>query len=135
MKIYVGNLSYNLSENELKDVFTPYGEVASVKIMTDKFTGRSKGFAFVEMPNDAEANNAIQGLNDVEVAQRSIKVNEARERTFDNNRPRTGGGFNRGGDRGGYGGNRGGGDRGGYGGGNRGGGYGGNRGGNEGGEY
>lgn len=137
MKIYVGNLSYNLSENELKDVFTPYGEVASVKIMTDKFTGRSKGFAFVEMPNDAEANNAIQGLNDVEVAQRSIKVNEARERTFDNNRPRTGGG---------YGGNRGGGDRGGYGGGgnrgggyggggNRGGGYGGNRGGNEGGEY
>jgi RNA recognition motif-containing protein len=97
MKIYVGNLSYDLSENDLKDVFTPYGEVASVKIMTDKFTGRSKGFAFVEMPNDAEANNAINGLNDVEVAQRSIKVNEARERTFDNNRPRSGGGFNRGG--------------------------------------
>jgi RNA recognition motif-containing protein len=119
MKIYVGNLSYDLSENDLKDVFTPYGEVASVKIMTDKFTGRSKGFAFVEMPNDAEANNAINGLNDVEVAQRSIKVNEARERTFDNNRPRSGGGFNRGGDRGGY--NRGG-DRGGY-----------NRGGNDGG--
>lgn len=115
MKIYVGNLSYDLSENDLKDVFTPYGEVASVKIMTDKFTGRSKGFAFVEMPNDAEANNAINGLNDVEVAQRSIKVNEARERTFDNNRPRSGGGgFNRGGDRGG--------DRGGY-----------NRGGNDGG--
>jgi RNA recognition motif-containing protein len=123
MKIYVGNLSYDLSENDLKDVFTPYGEVASVKIMTDKFTGRSKGFAFVEMPNDAEANNAINGLNDVEVAQRSIKVNEARERTFDNNRPRSGGGFNRGGDRGG--------DRGGY---NRGGDRGGyNRGGNDGG--
>ena len=49
MKIYVGNLSYDLSENDLKDVFTPYGEVASVKIMTDKFTGRSKGFAFVEI--------------------------------------------------------------------------------------
>lgn len=134
MKIYVGNLSYNLSENELKDVFTPYGEVASVKIMTDKFTGRSKGFAFVEMPNDAEANNAIQGLNDVEVAQRSIKVNEARERTFDNNRPRSGGGYggggNRGGGYGGGGGNRGGG----YGGGGNRGGYG-NRGGNEGGEY
>jgi RNA recognition motif-containing protein len=127
MKIYVGNLSYNLSENDLKDVFTPYGEVTSVKIMTDKFTGRSKGFAFVEMPNDAEANNAINGLNNVEVAQRSIKVNEARERTFDENRPRSGGGggynrgggggdrggYNRGGDRGGYnrGGNGGGGDR------------------------
>jgi RNA recognition motif-containing protein len=122
MKIYVGNLSYNLSENDLKDVFTPYGEVTSVKIMTDKFTGRSKGFAFVEMPNDAEANNAINGLNNVEVAQRSIKVNEARERTFDENRPRSGGGYNRGGgDRGGY--NRGG-DRGGF---NRGNGGGGDR--------
>lgn len=104
MKIYVGNLSYNLSETELKDVFTPYGEVTSVKIMTDKFTGRSKGFAFVEMPNDAEANSAIEGLNNVEVAARSIKVNEARERTFDENRPRSnggGGGYNRGGNSGG----------------------------------
>lgn len=114
MKIYVGNLSYNLSENDLKNVFTPYGEVSSVKIMTDKFTGRSKGFAFVEMPNDAEATNAINGLNDVEVAQRNMKVNEARERTPDSNRPRTGGGFNRGGDRGGF-------NRGGSGGYNRGG--------------
>jgi RNA recognition motif-containing protein len=109
MKIYVGNLSYSLSENDLKNVFTPYGEVSSVKIMTDKFTGRSKGFAFVEMPNDAEASNAINGLNDVEVAQRNLKVNEARERTPDSNRPRSGG-FNRGGDRGGY--NRGGYNRG-----------------------
>jgi cold-inducible RNA-binding protein len=123
MKIYVGNLSYNMSENDLKDVFSPYGEVESVKIITDKFTGRSKGFAFVEMPNDGEANNAINGLNNVEVGQRSIKVNEARERSADE-RPRSNGGFNRGG------GNRGGG--GGY---NRGGGGGYGRGNDNGGNY
>ena len=98
-----------MSENDLKDVFTPYGEVASVKIITDKFTGRSKGFAFVEMPNDGDANNAINGLNNAEVAQRSLKVNEARERSEDE-RPRSGGGFNRGGNRGGF--NRGGYNRG-----------------------
>lgn len=95
MKIYVGNLSYQLSENDLKDVFAAYGEVSSVKIMTDKLTGRSSGFAFVEMPNDEEANNAINGLNNAEVAQRSIRVDRARERSNDNNRPRSGG-YNRG---------------------------------------
>lgn len=106
-----------MSENDLKNAFTAYGEVSSVKIITDKFTGRSKGFGFVEMPNDADANNAINGLNNAEVGQRSIKVNEAIERPADE-RPRSGGGFNRGG------GNRGGGF-------NRGGGY--NRGGDQGG--
>lgn len=97
MKIYVGNLSYQLSENDLKEVFAAYGEVSSVKIMTDKLTGRSSGFAFVEMPNDEEGNNAINGLNNAEVAQRSIRVDKARERerSNDNNRPR-GGGYNRG---------------------------------------
>jgi RNA recognition motif-containing protein len=91
MKIYVGNLSYNVKENELEEVFKEYGEVTSVKVITDKFTGRSKGFAFVEMPNDEEAQNAIKELNEAELASRNLKVNEAQEpkqRTdrFDNKR-------------------------------------------------
>jgi RNA recognition motif-containing protein len=79
MKIYVGNLSYNVKENELEEIFKEYGEVTSVKVISDKFTGRSKGFAFVEMPNDDEAQNAIRELNEAEFSSRNLKVNEARE--------------------------------------------------------
>ncbi|HAW08255.1 MAG: RNA-binding protein [Chloroherpetonaceae bacterium] len=79
MKIYVGNLSYNVKDADLLEIFKEYGEIASAKVITDKFTGRSKGFGFVEMPNDAEAQNAIKELNDAELDNRNIKVNEARE--------------------------------------------------------
>ena len=78
MNIYVGNLNYSLQEEELKEVFAEFGEVASVKIIKDKVTGRSKGFGFIEMENDKEANNAIQELNGVEVKGRNLKVNQAK---------------------------------------------------------
>ena len=81
MNIYVGNLNYNLTEDELKEIFEEFGEVSSVKIITDKYSGRSKGFGFVEMPNDAEGKSAINDLNDKDMNGRNIKVNEARERT------------------------------------------------------
>ena len=80
MNIYVGNLPYSISENELKNVFTEHGEVSGVNIITDKYSGRSKGFAFVEMPNKEEAESAIRTLNDSQLSRRSIKVNEARPR-------------------------------------------------------
>ena len=78
MNIYVGNLSYNVTEDELKNVFAQYGEVSSAKIITDKYSGRSKGFGFVEMPVLGEAEEAITALNDKEVKGRNIKVNKAR---------------------------------------------------------
>src|SRR5437763_14542977 len=78
MNIYVGNLSWNLKDQDLANLFTPYGEVASAKIVTDKFTQRSKGFGFVEMPNDAEAQAAIAQLNGSEVEGRNLVVNESR---------------------------------------------------------
>ena len=78
MNIYVGNLSYNVTEDELKNVFAQYGEVSSAKIITDKYSGRSKGFGFVEMPVQGEAEEAITALNDKEVKGRNIKVNKAR---------------------------------------------------------
>jgi RNA recognition motif-containing protein len=78
MNIYVGNLSWNLSDQDLSNLFTPFGEVASAKIVTDKFTQRSKGFGFVEMPNDDEAQAAISQLNGSEVDGRNIVVNESR---------------------------------------------------------
>ena len=81
MNIYVGNLNYNLTEDELKEIFEEFGEVSTVKIITDKYSGRSKGFGFVEMPNDAEGKDAINDLNDKDMNGRNIKVNEARERT------------------------------------------------------
>jgi len=80
MNIYVGNLSYNIGENDLKEIFEEYGDVTSVKIITDKETGKAKGFAFVEMSNKEEAINAIRELNGAELDKRNIKVNEARER-------------------------------------------------------
>ena len=125
MNIYVGNLPYKITENDLRDLFSAYGEVTSVSMIKDKMTGQSKGFGFVDMPDGAEGNAAIQGLNEQAVQGRNIKVNEAKPRE---DRPRDGGGS-----RGGFGGGGsrdGGGSRGGFGGGSRdGGGRGGDRGG------
>ena len=81
MKIYVGNLSYGTSEDELRATFEPFGTVGSVDIITDRETGRSKGFGFVEMTNNAEAQAAIDGLDGKELGDRSLTVNEARART------------------------------------------------------
>ncbi len=80
MNIYVGNLDYGLQESELEQIFREYGEVASVKIIKDKYTGKAKGFGFIEMPDDTEANTAIQELNGKEVNGRQMKVNQARPR-------------------------------------------------------
>jgi RNA recognition motif-containing protein len=80
MNIYVGNLHFNVSEDELRKAFEEYGEVASVKIITDKYSGRSKGFGFVEMLNDNEAKNAIENLNGNEIKGRAVNVNQAREK-------------------------------------------------------
>ena len=80
MNIYVGNLSFKVEEPELSKLFEEYGEVSSVKIITDKYSGRSKGFAFVVMDNDEEAKNAINELNGKEVDGREVVVNEARPR-------------------------------------------------------
>ncbi len=82
MNIYVGNIPYRLSEDELKEIFQEYGTVDSVKIITDKFTGRSKGFGFIEMPNQDEAQKAIDELNEAEVDGRNLRVNEARPREY-----------------------------------------------------
>ena len=78
MNIYVGNLSWNLKDQDLSTLFATYGEVGSAKIVTDKFTNRSKGFGFVEMPNDDQAQAAIAALNGSEVDGRNIVVNESR---------------------------------------------------------
>ncbi len=80
MNIYVGNLHYNVTEDELKEASKGYGEVVSAKIITDKYSGRSKGFGFIEMPNDSEAKEAIDGVNGTEIGGREVKVNQARER-------------------------------------------------------
>ena len=145
MNIFVGSLPFSLEEAELKGFFEEYGEVASARIITDKFSGRSKGFGFIEMPSEEEAKKAIEELNGAEVDGRTIVVNESIEKPKDGTRRPGGGGggfnrgggggggFNRGGgggggggDRGGYRGGSGGGDRGGF---NRGGSGGGDRGG------
>jgi len=80
MNIYVGNLSYSMSEDELRAAFAAHGEVSSVKILTDRETGRSRGFGFVEMPNHSEGETAINQLNGKEVGGRALRVNEARPR-------------------------------------------------------
>lgn len=108
MNIYVSNLNFKTSDVELNELFTEFGTVSSAKVITDRESGRSRGFGFVEMPNDDEAKEAIAGLNNKEVDGRAMSVSVAKERE-----ERSGG------SRGGYGG---GGSRGGYGGGNRGGG-------------
>ena len=80
MNIYVGNLPYEASEEELRKAFAAFGEVSSVSLITDKFTGQSKGFAFVEMANNASADAAIKGLNATAMGGRSLKVNQAKPR-------------------------------------------------------
>ena len=97
-KLYVGNLPFSTTEDDLRQMFVQYGEVTSVTIINDKFSGRSKGFGFVEMPNDDEAMKAIEGLNGKDMDGRGIVVNEARPME---DRPRRDFG---GGDRGGRGG-------------------------------
>jgi RNA recognition motif-containing protein len=82
-KIYVGNLSYDTTEEKINNLFAQHGEVVSVKAISDKFTGKSKGFAFVEMSNDDEAKSAISALNGQELDGRSIKVNEALDKPRD----------------------------------------------------
>jgi RNA recognition motif-containing protein len=109
MNIFVGSLPFSLEEADLRESFEAYGAVESVKIITDKFTGRSKGFGFVEMSNDDEAQKAIDELNGATVSGRTIVVNkseprpEGERKSFNNNRS---GGFNRDNNRGGGGFNR-----------------------------
>ena len=117
-KLYVGNLPYSVRDEDLQQSFGQFGAVTSAKVMMDRDTGRSKGFGFVEMGSDAEAQAAIAGMNGQPLGGRSVVVNEARP--MEARPPRTGGGFGGGGGGGGYGGGGGGGDRsggGGYGGG------------------
>ena len=119
MNIFVGSLPFSLEEADLKELFEAYGEVSTVKLISDRETGRSKGFGFVEMPDDESAQKAITGLNGAEVKGRSIAVSQAEEKKPNDRRGGGGGGYgggNRGGG-GGYGGgggNRGGGGGGGY---------------------
>jgi RNA recognition motif-containing protein len=80
MNIYVGNISYSTDDDKLVELFSTFGEVASARVISDRDTGRSKGFGFVEMPNDAEANAAIEALNEKEIDGRSLRINEARPR-------------------------------------------------------
>jgi RNA recognition motif-containing protein len=77
MNVYIGNISYNMSPEEIKEIFLPYGNVLNVKIIIDKQTGRSKGYAFVEMETDQAAENAIKALNETEIRGRNVKVNSA----------------------------------------------------------
>ncbi|MES2632498.1 MAG: RNA-binding protein [Pseudomonadota bacterium] len=116
-KLYVGNLPYSYRDSDLEQAFGQYGAVTSAKVMMERDTGRSKGFGFVEMSNDAEAKAAIEGMNGQQVGGRGLVVNEARPME---SRPRTGG-FGGGGGAGGGGGYGGGGGGGGYGGGGGGG--------------
>jgi RNA recognition motif-containing protein len=102
--IYVGNLSFKASEQDLREAFSRYGEVEKVSIILDRETNRSRGFAFVEMPNSQQARAAIEGLNQTMIGDREINCNEARERE---SRPSGGGGGNRYGGGGGGGGGRG----------------------------
>ena len=106
MNIYVGNLSYEVTDEDLKEAFKVFGEVETVRVLKDNDTGRSKGFGFVEMSNNADAQSAIDGLNDKDLKGRALKVNTARPRT-ENRGGRGGfGGGRRGGREGGGGGRR-----------------------------
>ena len=106
-KLYVGNLSFDTTENDLRRLFEPFGTVASCNLIMDKMTDKSRGFAFVELSSPAEAAKAIAEMNGKEVGGRALTVNEAKPRE---DRPRGGGGFGGGGG-GGYGGGGGGGRR------------------------
>ena len=119
-KLYVGNLPWSTNSASLESMFAQHGAVRSAEVISDRETGRSRGFGFVEMETEEGSQAAIQALNGAEMEGRALTVNEARERT-----PRAGGGGGGGGGRGSYGGGGGGGGRGGYGGGGGGGGRGG----------
>ena len=86
MNIYVGNLSYKVDENDLKNIFEEYGAVTSVKIIKDKSSGKSKGFAFIEMADNSQAKTAIKELNGGELDNRKVVINEAKPKRTDNNR-------------------------------------------------
>jgi len=117
MRIYVGNLSYDVTQEDLQSAFGQFGQVESVTIIIDKDSGRSKGFGFVEMPSKAEGQAAIDGLNSKDLKGKDLNVNEARPRTESRGgKGGYGGGRGGGGGKGGYGGGRGGGYTGGTGG-------------------
>ena len=122
MNIYVGSLSFDVTEGELKELFAPFGQVTEVRMIMDKFSGKSKGFGFVEMPSKEEAEKAINALNGKDMKGRAMTVNEAKPKIDRGGGGR--GGYGGGGGRGGYGGS---GGRGGYGGGGGRGGSGGGR--------
>jgi RNA recognition motif-containing protein len=88
MNIYVGNLPWAVNDEELHKLFSDFGEVSSANVIMDKFSGRSKGFGFVEMPNDGDAEAAINALNDKEVNGRNLRVNQAKPREDRPRRPR-----------------------------------------------
>ncbi len=88
MNIYVGNLAYSVTDNDLRDAFAEFGEVSRANVIMDRDTGRSKGFGFVEMPDNAQAEAAINGLNEKQLSGRAIRVNEARPREDRPRRPR-----------------------------------------------
>jgi RNA recognition motif-containing protein len=103
MNIFVSNLSFQVNDQDLQEMFAEYGEVTSAKVITDKYTGKSRGFGFVEMPEESQAKQAIQELNNAEVDGRNISVSVARPREERSNRGGGGGGgYNRGGGGGGY---------------------------------
>jgi cold-inducible RNA-binding protein len=110
MKIYVGNLSFDVTEEELRTEFAAFGKVESIAVITDKYSGRPKGFAFVEMPSVSEGQAAINALNGKTLKDRALTVSPARPRTDDRGGSfgggRRGGGFGGGGGRGGGGGGR-----------------------------
>ena len=96
MNIYVGNLSYEVTEEDLQQAFEAFGQVESAKIVKDMYTGRSRGFGFLEMPSKAEGESAINGLNGTALKGRTLKVSEARPRNEGRRRGRGGGGRGRG---------------------------------------
>ena len=95
MNIYVGNLSQEVSEEELQEAFGAYGKISSANVIKDKFNGRSRGFGFVNMDNDEEAQKAISELNGKQLGGQAIKVNEARPRSNNSNRRRRDSGYGR----------------------------------------
>jgi RNA recognition motif-containing protein len=104
MNIYVGNLSFDVSEENLRQAFEPFGQVSSITVIKDKYSGQSRGFGFVEMPNHAEAQAAIENLNGKEVLGRQMNINEAHPRP-DRGKSGERGGY-KGGERSGFGGKR-----------------------------
>ena len=107
MDIYVGNLAYKTTDDDLRELFSAHGEVTSARVVTDRISGQSKGFGFVEMPDRDSAQKAIEATNGQDFQGRALRVNESQPKPRDDRRGGGGGGF-RGGDRGGRGGDRGG---------------------------